>query len=181
LLFFAVGVFGTTAYEHSIFDHYIAFLFPVNALILGMVFDWWLHRSKVLGGTFLLIFLMLFIPYNIKKMPLKSAGWQITHVRSTSQKIIDSLSGIDTYGLVLLSESKDLYAQNYRYYLYALGKPPVNPENTAEAQALVIINENQPDINIATSPIYEIATYPSKKLTRQYIIEGGPTIMIVEK
>jgi hypothetical protein len=181
MLYLGIGVLGTAAYEHTVFDHYIAFLFPVTAMILGMVFDWWLHRSKLLGSLLLIGFGSVFVPNNAAKMPLTSAGWQISDVRRTSEKIISELGDIDSYALVLLSESKDLYAQNYRYYLYALGRPPVSPELAAQAQAIVIINENQPDIDLKTTPIYEIATFPSKDIANLYTIEGGPTIMVLKR
>jgi len=119
LWWLVVGILGTAAYQHTVFDHYIAYLFPISALMggvaLGQLYHWQIGQFKI-GKIGVGLLILGFASYNLPKMPLKTTGWTVSEIRQTSQTILDRVAPGEKYNLVLLSESHDLDGQNYRYF-----------------------------------------------------------------
>jgi 4-amino-4-deoxy-L-arabinose transferase-like glycosyltransferase len=177
--YLATGIFGTAIYDHTIFDHYIAYLFPCTFLVYGFVVNqfWQKNWGKVLVAGFSMAFLAL----NVPRWPYHSVSWTIDDMHKVAQTIRAQIKPEDKYTIVLLSESKDLYAQNYRYFLWSTDHPPLDPERAGEANTLVVINEEKKAENVAALPIYEIVTFPEKSSPVVYTIPGGPEIIIFRK
>jgi 4-amino-4-deoxy-L-arabinose transferase-like glycosyltransferase len=178
LAYLVTGILGTALYEHTVFDHYIAYLFPVAFLVLGVVLSW-LNKRRI-GVMLSLLFILFFTGYNLKKMPIQSSNWTIFEMQTVTDSINQVLEPGEAYSLILLSESKDLYAQNYRYFLSTTDTPPLPPERAGEAETLVVINEEHVE-NVGYLPIYEIATFPEKNPSEVYTIDHGPEIIIFRK
>ncbi len=179
-VFAAVGVIGTSLYQHTVFDHYISYLFPIAFLLHGL---WMaqLYKSTV-GKIALVVICGLFILVNIPKMPLKTTGWTIDDIAKTSQSIADKVAVGEKYNIVLISESKDIDGQNYRYYLSTnQGKEPVLPEHRGDVQTLFIIDEIKDSPEVTQLPIYEIVTFPNKNPSEVYQIPNGPEITILRR
>ncbi len=172
------GILGTAVYEHTIFDHYIAYLFPVTFFVFGLLLAALSRHliGKILAGAFVIFFLS----WNVPRLPLKAGGWNIYDMERVSQTVYQHLSPGETYSLVLLSPSKDLYAQNYRYFLSTTDRPPLPPERAGEAQTLVVIDEEQTS-NVGSLPIYEITIFPVKNPSEVYTIDQGPRIYFFRK
>ena len=178
-LYLVLAIIGTAFYQHTLFDHYLGYLFPMVALLYGSLLGFML-RHRV-GLLLVVSFIGLFLWYNITKYPLGDQGWMIHDMRRTAQIISEKIGTEEKYNIILLSESRDLYGQNYRYYLTTMPNPPVKPENFADADKLVIINENQPGVDVTQLPIYEIQTFPNKEISAVYTVEGGPEIIVLER
>lgn len=171
------GILGTSLYEHSVFDHYIAYLFPASFFIIA----WALHkiwRFHHLGKVLSVGFVLVYLGYNLQNLPFKPGGWQISDIKRTSQTIADRVQPGDKYNLVLLSETGDIDAQNYRYFLETTDTPPLKVEQRGETEILFVINEDQEIENVADSPIYEIVVFPNKATKEVYTIPDGPEITI---
>ncbi|MFZ5376086.1 MAG: hypothetical protein ACOZAN_00245 [Patescibacteria group bacterium] len=179
ITFLLTGIIGTAFYQHTIFDHYIAYLFPVTFLIYGIVGNW--LCTRIWGKLIVMLFALVFLSYNLPRMPLKSLGWQVDDIERTSQEILKRVAVGDKYNIVLLSESKDHYGQNYRYFLVASDKPPVEIENGADADKLFIINEEKKTKDVTGLPIYDLVVFPNKTVKDFFVIDNGPEITLLEK
>lgn len=176
------GIFGTSVYEHTVFVHYIAFLFPITFLTYGIVFEFIYKKTKKIFSTLVFLsFAVFFLWYNFKKMPFKAIDWDLDDIHKTAQTIVDRVADNELYAIILLSESGDLYGMNYQYYLYALGKPTVRMEEFGNIDKLFVINENQPGVDVMSLNMWEIVSFHDKKLGEVYDIENGPQISIIER
>jgi len=170
------GIVGTALYQQSLFDHYIAYLFPLVFLTLGALTAA-VSRVTVLGKVVASGFLLLVIGLNVSMAPIEPQTWTISDVERTANTINQRLKPGQKFSLVLLSPSKDLYAQNYRYFLSTTSTPALPPELAYQADILVVINEEKVN-NVADLPIYEIVTFSGKKQIEVYTIENGPEILL---
>lgn len=188
-IFLAVGVFGTALYQHTIFDHYIAYLFPITALVYGIVFNNLLtikipKLNLIKNLTVLVAFIIfsyLTFQFDFDHVFWKTAGWTIKDIQRTSQILADYLPKDESYSIILLSISNDLHGQNYRYFLSTTNNPPLDYENSAQAQTLVVIDELKEGFNPAESELYEIMTFPNKTISDQIEIPDGPTIHLLRR
>jgi 4-amino-4-deoxy-L-arabinose transferase-like glycosyltransferase len=178
--YLGTGIIGTAVYEHSIFDHYIAYLFPVTFLTLGYGLTWMWQRHLI-GKVIAVGFSAWFLIYNIPRMPLQTAGWTITDMKAVSQTIYDRVDENEKYNIVLLSETGDIDGQNYRYFLHVTDKPPVPLEQRGAVDTLFIINEDRELEKVTDSPVYEIVVFPDKDPKEVYTIPGGPEITVLRK
>ncbi len=178
-LIYVVSVLGLSFYRGSVFDHYISFLFPATFLIFGSVLTW-ISQHK-LGKLLAIILIGIFLGWNIPRYPLRTLGWTVDEMQQTSQTVLDRVKPGEKYNVILLSESKDIYGQNYQYFLHASDKPPVRLEQLGEASKLFIIDEQRLPIDVTQMPIYEIVVFPNKKPTEVYTIQDGPRITVLKK
>lgn len=171
------GVLGASVYEHTIFNHYIAYLFPVTFWVLGLCLA--VLSRKFIGKLIALSFVGYYLWFNFSHLPLADTGWTVDEMRQVSTTIAKRVEPGEKYNIVLLSESKDLYGQNYRYFLSTTGKPPLMPEEAQQAEKLFIINETSQEFNAESSPIREVQIFPHKNVIEQYVAAGGPTILVL--
>ena len=176
--FLLTGILGTAIYQHTVFNHYILYLLPITFLIYG-IFAARLWRSS-LGKLLVIIFIIVFLQFNLVRLPLKSLGWTIKNVSEVAQEILTHVDENEQYNVILLSESKDLYAQNYRYYLEASQHQPLGLDEYALADKLIVINESQPGVDVAALPIYEIVTFPRDQV-ETFPQENGPDLVIFSR
>ncbi len=179
LSFLGFSILGTAFYEHSIFDHYIAYLFPLTALLYGYLFT--RIKPKQLAVVILVVFAGYFLNYNLPKMPLAPTGWTVADIRRTSEAILEKLEPGEKYSVILLSESGDIEGQNYRYFLTTGHTRPVPAEEQGSVDSLVIIDEQGLVDDVGSLPMYEIVTFPDKDNREVFAVEGGPTITILRR
>lgn len=178
--FLITGILGTAVYQHTIFDHYIAYLFPVTAFVYGALLTaikpkW---TAWGVGG----LFVVYFLSHNLPNMPLRSLGWTITDVERTSQEIAKRVAPNERYNLVLLSETGDIDGQSYRYFLSTTHTRPVDAEERGSIETLFIIDEEKKLPKVVDSPIYEIVVFPNKTPAEVFTIEGdGPQITVLRR
>lgn len=179
--FLMTGIIGTAFYPGSLFDHYIAYLFPVTFLIYGVVINALYERSYLLGwaagGSFVLLFLM----YNLTTLPFKPVDWNIDNMKGLSKTIYERVKPGEKYNIVLLSDTGDIDGQNYRYFLTTTDRPPVPTEQRGEIETLFIINEDRKLAKVTDSPIYEIVVFPDKDPKEVYNGGGGIEITVLRK
>jgi len=179
-VFLLVGIVGTAVYEHSIYDHYVAYLFPVTFFVLALLLVE-IQKIKFIGGIISLVFVCYYLSFNIQNMQLGDTGWKLSDIERTSAAIAERVSNGEKYNIVLLSATGDIDAQNYRYFLSTTENPPVLTEERGSVETLFIINEDQVIDKVVDSPIYEIVVFPNKEPSEVFNIPGGPEITVLKK
>lgn len=180
MLYLFTSIIGISLYNGSVFDHYISYLFPVSAFVYGIVL-YRISRQHLLGSILAFGFFIFFMSYNWNRYDLADRDWSIYDIQRTAQTIIDRVNPGEKYNIVLLSESKDLYGQSYRYFLEVSDKPPLKIEEHSQAEALFVINEQRLIENVTDSEIYEIVVFPQKHAEEVYNVEDGPQITVLRK
>lgn len=177
-LILMTSILGTSFYEHTVFDHYIAYLFPVTLFLLAIVL-YETARIRVVGPIVVLIFSLLFVLFNSRNYPLKSLGWTINDTKNTADTILNRVKPNEKYNIVHLSPTGDLDGLSYRYFLQTSTKPPVVTEERGSVETLFIIDDEFLYKKSTDSPVYEIVVFPNKNPAEIYAIEGGPTITVL--
>jgi 4-amino-4-deoxy-L-arabinose transferase-like glycosyltransferase len=180
---YVLSVIGLSFYRSSVFTHYIAFFFPATFLIFGAVLEF-VGRLKTpapIGWGIVLIAVVGYLSYNVPRMPLRDLGWKVTDMQRTSETIAQRVKPGEKYNIVLLSETKDVYGMNYRYFLTTTSNPPLTMEHFGEVETLFIIDEQQIEKDVTNLPIYEIVVFPNHTPSEVYSVPGGPKITVLRK
>lgn len=182
LAFLTTGIFGVGLYQHAVYNHYIAYLFPIVFFTLGLVGEY-LFKKNLLGKAVVVFFLILFASHNIYAMKdvLKSIGGKIERVQQGADSILQRVEVGEKYDIVLLTGTGDIEGQNYRYFLSTTDKPPVLAEERGNIDTLFIINDDRVLKKVTDSPIYEIVVFPNKNPSEVYEIEDGPEITVLRR
>jgi len=179
LIYLLLSIAGISAYKRSIFDHYLLFIIPMSLLFWGSVFT--NFYTYLLGKVGLILFLFIFFWYNLSHLPLTSQGWTIYRVKNVTDEILTQLHPGEKYDVVLLSESGDFYALNYRYFLNASTVPPIRYDFYEPVSTLVIINENRKNKSSDMIPVYQIQVFGKPNEIKKTVHEDGPNIEIWRK
>ncbi|MEA2056545.1 MAG: hypothetical protein U9O78_02385, partial [Patescibacteria group bacterium] len=175
-VYLATGILGTATYQHTIFNHYIAYLFPITSLVYAIALSR-IIKSKFnkIGILLAGIFLAWFVSYNIPLLPLKP-DYLMKRVEQTAKVLVSNLQDDEKYNIVLLSESKDHYGQAYRYFLQTSDQPPLAIGDYDQIETLVVIDEfKKPNQAIKTN-IYDLVVFPEKNIDQQIEVSNGPNL-----
>lgn len=179
------SVLGLSFFRGSVYDHYIAFLWPVTFWVYGLLITCGTtHKNSLYRWPSLLAaaaFCLVFLQWNVPQYPLQSLGWHEGRIASTAQTILDRVLPQEKYNVVLLTGTGDIEAQNYRYFLETSSKPPLVREQWGNTDTLFIINEDRKLKRVVDSPIYEIVVFPNKTPAEVYTIPGGPEITVLRR
>lgn len=176
---YVLSVIGLSFYRSSVFDHYIAFFFPATFLIFASVLELigrWRWGWGVVG-----VALIYYFAYNFQHMPLKTLGWTMYDMERTAASVAEHVKPGEKYNIVLLSETKDVYGMNYRYFLTTTETPPLTMEHFGEVETLFIIDEQQIVKDVTSLPIYEIVVFPNHTPSEVYSVPGGPKVTVLRK
>lgn len=183
-LFVLVGIVGTSFYSHSLYQHYILFLLPPVFLLIGWLLAQAFSHSKW-GKGLVLVFLSWFLIFNVQKYPFHDFSPGLSQLQRDTQIIAEDLSPGERYNVVLISESKDYYAQNYRYYFNTIAnKAPVDPsfDDITAVETLVIINELKLSVDeLIRLGIYEIEIFKDASVKKELTLPSGTHAMIWHK
>lgn len=177
LAYLVPGIIGVSVYQHQVYEHYIAYLFPFVYIFYGLFFA--KFKNKFIMLAIFLPFLWIFISNNANRYLIKDSDWTIADIQSTTKDIYKRVEENEEYNIVLLSASKDLYGMNYRYFLSTYDNEPVKVENHHSAKKLFIINEEKVEKNVLDSQIYEIVVFPNKHLVETFEMKNGPEISVL--
>lgn len=179
LAYVATGIVGTAFYQHTVFDHYIAYLFPLTAWVYGYIFS---HgKPRWLFSILLGVIAVIFLRFNFPRYPWQPMGWTLHDIQRTSDAITQRVQPGEKYNIVLVSESGDIDGQNYRYFLTTSHTPPVRIEERDSVDTLFIIDEQKLPGKVTDSPVYEIVVFPDKDPAEVFDIEGGPQITVLRR
>lgn len=180
--FLFTGILGTAFYKQALYEHYVAYLFPVIFFVLGYLLHY-LTTKKMWGTVLIIGYLIIFARFNYRhaQVILHSLGWTIAHIQAVAKTIEDRVSEGEKYNIVLLNSTGDIRGQNYRYFLTSSDRPPVLEEQFGEVETLFIIDEERKVERDVDSPVYEVVTFPNKVPSEVYVIPNGPEITVLRK
>lgn len=179
------SILGLAVYRGTVHYHYFTFFFPLSYLLTGLVlvqlrrwfkFPGWLAAS----GLFIYITALQVLPSSL--MYLKPLGWSIDKMEAVSDKVLEVVPADQSYMLTALTHVRDYRGLNYRYFLVISDHPPVNLEDFAQADLLVIIAESPQDPELVlNSNVYEIETFPVGNYQKYENVAGEVTVYVVER
>lgn len=175
--FLVPGILGVSVYQHQVYEHYIAYLFPFVYILYGLVFS--KIKNKWFKWALFLPFMAFFVVNNFSRYAIRDDSWKVSDISHTADEIYKRVDNGEKYNIVLLSASKDLYGMSYRYFLSTKPNPPVKIENHYTAQKLFIINEEKVEENVLNSEIYEIVVFPEKHVKEVFDMQNGPEITVL--
>lgn len=178
LLFVLTAIAGTSLYSHNLYDHYVLYVVPSIFLLFGMIGTFLWDRARIFGKILVAVFVGVFVMVNVQRLEFQTASPSLQSLQSGADAIASSLSKEQLpYNVVLLSETKDYYGQNYRYFLDTIpGKEPLNPDHDdfTQAKTLVIINEEGiSEEEISTLPIFEISSFSGVTEKQTIVLPNG--------
>lgn len=183
-LFIGAAIVGASIYSHSLFDHYILFVMPAVVLFYGILLA---QLSKMgRGGVVMaLIILSAFLYRAISQYSFDPTYHTLSQLQRAAVLITDKLYPGEPYNVVLLSQTRDYYGQNFRYFLDTIAdKEPLDPDrdDLAAANTVVIINEEGMDRSTITSlPIFELNGLTDAMLRDQLQLDSGITVFIYDR
>ena len=182
IIYLLVGIIGLSFYTQSVFNHYVAYLYPVVALTLGLALSEVVRFQKVVGVILVAGFIFLESLFLIRTNPWKSAGLTLDEIQETAQLIHEHVDKNIPYNIVLLDETGDLDAFKYRYFLEATNYPPTRKSERDKAKVLFVIDERtQKDFKALDSPAYEIVVFPDKQPVNHLVGSDGQDIWVLKR
>ena len=177
--YLGTGLLGLSLYQHPVYAHYFAYLLPMVYLF----YAWLLKqiKAKWLLYPLLVAFVGFYIWRNQQLYNLADSGWTIDQMQEVTDSIYQRTTDDQAYNIVLLSESKDLYGMNYRYFLSTTDHPPLTMENHHQAEQLFIIDEQKQGKAVIDLPIYELVVFEPKNIVDHYQFDPGPEITVLAK
>jgi hypothetical protein len=180
IVYLVVGILGFSAYKNTVFDHYIAFLFPCTFLFVGYCLSK-LWQWNSLGKIVAVSAVLLFFNYNLPKINFNPSSNTFAQLKTVSESIHQRVAPGQKYGVVLLSVTKDYHAMNYRYFLSTeSGKEALPSSEHGWADLLFIINEEKVTKTPEEIDIFEITSFNKPTIQERYEVPGGPEITVLK-
>ncbi len=183
-LFFLISLVGLSFYGHSVFDHYVLFLLPITCLLWSLV-HYYLARTNKILTLVAAVALGLAATFNLARWPMfGQASPSLDLLQQTAQIIWQEVLPGEKYNIVLLSETKDYYGSNYRYFLTTnREKSPLIPErdDLNMADKLIIIDETKLTDDINSIQQAEIRAFPNKTPSKLIEVPQGPRLFVLQR
>jgi len=128
-------------YRHSVYPHYMGFLFPVPALLIGNLI-FLIFKKGIIGktaGVFLVVFLTVNMAKETQAYLLRNPAINVEKVKKTVRLIGDE-SGGKPFNFSLLAENN--YDSSYRYF-FELWEIPVKYETIVTHQLFVVCEDDK--------------------------------------
>lgn len=180
-VYMVVGILGLSTYKHTVFDHYIAYLFPITFLLLGFMLAK-LSTAGIVGKALAATFFAFVLFTNIPRYSFKPSGTGFAALSQTAVSIYNRVAPDQKYGIALLSGTKDYHGMNYRYYLSLnKEKQPLDVSLQNSAEIIFIIDEEKKYAQPQYVDIFEISSFPGKRVVDRYDIPDGPTVTVLKR
>lgn len=182
--FLLTGLIGTSLYSHNLYAHYIHFLLPATFLFFGWVFNEAWHSCLICKFAVISV-LIYFLVFNVSHYPFNDFSPSVMQLAREANEISQKISPNEKYNVVLLSESKDYYGQNYRYFLNThVDKKPIDPSfnSVTDVDTLIIIDELKiPEAQINDLGIYELEIFKNMPYKTNFVTSDGTPVVIWRK
>jgi 4-amino-4-deoxy-L-arabinose transferase-like glycosyltransferase len=174
------SVFGLSFYKHSVFTHYVTYLYPFIALWWAIFITSFLKKRRLafsLAAMIVPILLIINMTHTLVSTQ-NFTGSGLHRFEKTAELTLPHIVG--SYNIVLLSDDRDYKGMNYRYFFDIDTKRPKAIYDYDGLETLVIIDESSTE-NILTIPLYEIQSPNLRNLTKQLTIPQGPDVYLFGK
>lgn len=176
-----IALVGLSIYKNDVYLHYLGFLLPVVYLLFGYVLDQLMQLNRlqviIVGAV-----LVSYIWQNIYGLSFVGGGPRLPMLQATAQAIHDHVQQGEPYTVMLISESKDLYGMNYRYFLTTNHeKRPLDPERFDEAKKMFVLWEDKEVVEPLKLPLYELLVFDVATPSATFEVPNGPTVLELRK
>ncbi len=180
LLFLFVGVMGLSFFQGSVYDHYLLYLLPLVFYAWGLTLNYWWNKNSW-GQFCVMLFIGFYFYCNVNQWPLIGMDWTMDKVKKVSESVYQKIYTNDYYDLILISESKDWFGQNYRYFFSTYSNKPTSFAQRDKINKMIIIDETKQGLS-ALDPVPEWQVFGSKKILETWKpLNDGPMIYILVK
>lgn len=181
LLTLLISVVGLSVYKNDVYLHYLGFLLPVVLLGFAYIFDR-VIKIHMVFRLVVAVVLLFYIWTNVSSLSYKKSGPSQAMLAETARVIHEQVSANEPYSVILLSESKDLYGMNYRYFLTTnREKEPLDPELFNTAQKMFVIWEDKKVLEPLQLRLYELLVFNVATPSASFDIPDGPTVLELRK
>lgn len=153
---FIWGIISLGLYRHSVYPHYLGFLFIFPALLLGYIISLFFYKSKFLKFIGLLL-VMIFVFQIIKTTWKDLSRPAVINIKVVQQvvKLIQKESNNEPFNFALLANNN--YDDSYRYY-FKLWNLPASYKTEVTKQ-LFVVCEDEKNCQPEGNPKWEIALF----------------------
>lgn len=181
LISLAIAIIGLSVYKNDVYLHYLGFLLPLVLFAFAYIFDR-IIKIHMVFRLVVAVVLLFYIWTNISSLSYKKSGPSQAMLAATAKAIHDRVAAGEPYSVILLSESKDLYGMNYRYFLTTnREKEPLDPELFNTAQKMFVIWEDKKVQEPLALPLYELLVFNVATPSASFDIPDGPTVLELRK
>ncbi len=181
---FLISLLGLSFYGHEVYEHYVLYLLPITCLLWTTVLVGLAQKSFYLKVGLALV-VAVGVIYNLSLWPiLSTASPSLTILKNTAQTIVAQVKPGEKYNIVLLSETKDYYGSNYRYFLTTYpDREPLIPErdDLNSAQILIVVDETRLTTDLNSIQQAEIRAFPSKMPEALIEVPDGPRLFVLRR
>ncbi len=170
-LWWILGVGILCFYRGRIIPHYLTYLFPLPAIIIGLLL-WQVYRiNKIFSRLLAVSLLLIILFFQIKGLYLwHPPNNQVKQTKEISRAVLE-LANNKPYNFALVSSGNSDHA--YRYFLELWEKAPKTLEEETTEQLIVICEEK---CEVLGHPLWEIAGFGRAQIKE--IVEGPVGIKI---
>lgn len=156
LSFFLWGIISIGLYRHSFYPHYLGFLFPFPAIILGIILAFLWSKNK-LTKVFSLLIAFLFLINMLNSSWVYISRPPVLNVNLVQKivQLIDKESRGKQFNFALLA--KNNYDDSYRYFFKLWNIPAAY--KTEVTQQLFVVCEDEEVCHPQGNPKWEIALF----------------------
>lgn len=159
-------------YHGTVYDHYLGFLFPLGALLVGYVLD--VMWQKPVGKLLVIVVLVMSVFFSWDRYAGKQQlGYNIDMMKRTADEIHSRVSPNETYDILVFADTFDYQGMNYRYFLTTTDHAPASEEQIHQFKSLFVLDEQHRERPLDT-PQYKIAMWPNRTVVDSFTVQGGP-------
>ncbi len=175
---------GLSFYGHPVYDHYVLYLLPITCLLWSAVLVA-VARKSLYSQVIVTLIVLAGVVYNLTLWPIfTTSSPSLTVLKNTAQLVVAQVEPGEKYNIVLLSETKDYYGSNYRYFLTTyLDRQPLIPErdDLNSAQTLIVIDETRLTTDLNSIQQAEIRAFPNKTPEALLEVPDGPRLFVLRR
>jgi 4-amino-4-deoxy-L-arabinose transferase-like glycosyltransferase len=135
------GFLSLGFYRHSVYPHYLGYLFPIPALFVGNLISFLTKKRNF--GKAIALFLFVFLIYNMTQLTWKNISRDpvinVAKVKKTV-RLIEQESNDQPFNFSLLAENN--YDSSYRYF-FELWNIPARYETKVTEQLFVVCEDDK--------------------------------------
>lgn len=153
---FVWSILSFALYRHSIYPHYLGFLFPFPALLTANTFDKIFNKNRLMSGlkTALFLAIVLYMLQLDWRELTRPQVLNVNLVRKISNQIAKESKG-EPFNFALLAENN--YDDSYRFFFHLMNLPVFY--ETKVTKQLFVVCEGENACLIRDNPKWEIAMF----------------------
>lgn len=170
---------GSYLYTSSVYEHYVAFFFPVAPIVWGVALAT-VYKTHPLGKALGMGLLVLVSLINIRQShPFVAEAKPLSRFQRVVNLVEPYLSN-QKYNLAMIADDREYKALNYRYFFEVSEHPPAHEDDYANLDQLIVIAETK-DIDPATLSPIEFHPLHEMTLVKRIPQTDGPDILIYSR